>query len=117
MSTLRANGFTPLYDTIYAAYHNMQGRWLPNSTNAVLLITDGANEYPGGLDLNGLLDRIGKEGRPDQPLPVISIAVGPEADAAALQKISQATGGRTFVAKDPTQATQTLVLAFAGRLR
>jgi hypothetical protein len=34
-----------------------------------------------------------------------------------LQQISQATGGRTFVAKDPASAIQTLVLAFAGRLR
>jgi hypothetical protein len=42
--------------------------------------------------------------------------VGPEADANALRQISQATGGRTFVARDPNQAVQTLVLAFAGRL-
>jgi Ca-activated chloride channel family protein len=116
-AALQAGGFTPLYDTIYAAWHDMQGRWQPNGTNAVLLITDGANEFPGGLDLNQLLDRLAKEGRPDKPVPVISIAVGPEADAAALQQISQATGGRTFVAKDPAGAAQTLVLAFAGRLR
>jgi Ca-activated chloride channel family protein len=117
VATLKAGGFTPLYDTIYAAYRDMRGRWQPNSTNAVLLITDGANDYPAGLDLAGLLDKLGREGRPDQPIPVISIAVGPEADAAALQKVSQATGGRTFVSRDPAQATQTLVLAFAGRLR
>jgi Ca-activated chloride channel family protein len=116
-AALQAGGFTPLYDTIYAAWHDMQGRWQPNGTNAVLLITDGANEFPGGLNLNQLLDKLTKEGRSDKPVPVISIAVGPEADAAALQQISQATGGRTFVAKDPAGAAQTLVLAFAGRLR
>ncbi len=116
-AALQAGGFTPLYDTIYAAWHDMQGRWQPNGTNAVLLITDGANEFPGGLNLNQLLDKLAKEGRQDKPVPVISIAVGPEADAAALQQISQATGGRTFVAKDPAGAAQTLVLAFAGRLR
>jgi Ca-activated chloride channel family protein len=114
---LTAGGFTPLYDTVYAAFREMQNRWQPNSTNAVLLITDGANEYPGGLDLGGLLDRLKNEGRPDQPVPVIAIAVGPEADAAALQQISQATGGRTFVEKDPAKAAETLVLAFSGRLR
>jgi Ca-activated chloride channel family protein len=114
---LRAGGFTPLYDTIYAAFHDMQGRWQPNGTNAVLLITDGANEYQGGLDLNQLLDKLTSEGHSDRPVPVISIAVGPEADAAALQQISQATGGRTFAAKDAAAAAQTLVLAFAGRLR
>jgi Ca-activated chloride channel family protein len=113
---LQAGGFTPLYDTIYAAWHDMQGLWQPNGSNSVLLITDGANEFPGGLNLNQLLDKLTKEGLPDKPVPVISIAVGPEADAAALQQISQATGGRTFVAKDPAGAVQTLVLAFAGRL-
>jgi Ca-activated chloride channel family protein len=116
-AALQAGGFTPLYDTIYAAWHDMQGRWQPNGTNAVVLITDGANELPGGLNLNQLLDKLTKEGRPDKPVQVIGIAVGPEADAAALQQISQVTGGRTFVAKDPAGAIQTMVLAFAGRLR
>lgn len=114
---LQAGGFTPLYDTIYAAWHDMQGLWQPNGSNAVLLITDGANEFSGGLNLNQLLDKLTKEGLPDKPVPVISIAVGPEADAAALQQISQATGGRTFVSRDPAAAAQTLALAFAGRLR
>jgi Ca-activated chloride channel family protein len=113
---LDAAGFTPLYDTVYAAFHDMQARWQPNGTNAVLVITDGANEYQHGLDLPQLLDRLTREGHPDKPVPVIGIAVGPDADAAALQQVSQVTGGRTFVAKDPASAAQTLVLAFAGRL-
>ncbi len=113
---LQANGFTPLYDTIYAAFHAMQAHWQPNSTNAVLLITDGSNELPGGLSLGDLIGKLTKEEKADQPVQVISIAVGPEADAGALQQISNATGGRTFVAKDPAAAVQTLVLAFSGRL-
>jgi Ca-activated chloride channel family protein len=115
---LRASSDTPLYDTIYAGFKEMQKHWQPNSTNAVLLITDGANDLPagGGLTLGQLLSRLTAEQQADRPVQVISIAVGPEADAGALQQISQATGGRTFVAKDPGAAVQTLVLAFAGRL-
>jgi Ca-activated chloride channel family protein len=115
---LHANSDTPLYDTIYAAFKEMQRHWQPNSTNAVLLITDGNDDLPegGGLTLNQLLSRLTSEQQGDRPIQVISIAVGPEADAGALQQISQATGGRTFVAKDPAAAVQTLVLAFAGRL-
>ncbi len=96
----------------------MQKHWQANSTNAVLLITDGANDLPGGggMTLSQLLARLTAEQQPDRPVQVISIAVGPEADAGALQQISQVTGGRTFVAKDPAAAVQTLVLAFAGRL-
>jgi Ca-activated chloride channel homolog len=113
---LRAAGGTALYDTAYAAFRAMKDKWEPNDTNAVLLITDGKNEIDGGLSLQQLLSRLAEEVRPDQPIPIISIAVGPEADANALRQISQATGGRTFVARDPNQAVQTLVLAFAGRL-
>jgi Ca-activated chloride channel family protein len=115
---LKVGGDTPLYDTIYAAFKEMQQHWQANSTNAVLLITDGANDLPGGggLSLAQLLSRLAAEQQADRPVQVISIAVGPEADAAALQQVSQATGGRTFVARDPAAAVQTLVLAFAGRL-
>jgi hypothetical protein len=114
---LRAGGFTPLYNTIYAAFHYMQGRWLANATNVILVITDGANEFPGGLDLPTLLDRLTREAQADKPVIVIAVAVGPEADAASLQQISQVTSGKTFVARDPASAVQTLALAFAGRLR
>jgi len=117
VAALTPGGDTPLYDTIYAAFKEMQKHWQANSTNAVLLITDGANDLPGGgLTLDQLLTRLTGEQQADRPVQVISIAVGPEADAAALQQISQVTGGRTFVAKDPAAAAQTLVLAFAGRL-
>jgi Ca-activated chloride channel family protein len=113
---LRAGGSTSLYNTAYAAFRAMKDRWEPNDTNAVLLITDGKNEVDGGLTLPQLLQRLSDEVRPDKPIPIISIAVGPQADAAALNKISQATGGRTFVVRDAKAAVETLVLAFSGRL-
>jgi hypothetical protein len=118
VGALRPGGWTPLYDTAYAAFHELQARWQPNTTNAVLLITDGRNETPGGrgLTLDQLVDKLTREQRPNQSTPIIGIAVGPEADAAALQRISTATGGRTFIARDPAKAVQTLILAFAGRL-
>ncbi|MEN3305411.1 MAG: Ca-activated chloride channel [Micromonosporaceae bacterium] len=118
VNRLTGAGFTPLYDTVYAAFHESQKHWQANSTNAVLLITDGANELNGaGLTLADLLTRLAHEQRPETPVQVISIAVGPQADSATLAQISKVTGGRTFVARDPAQAIQTLILAFAGRLR
>src|SRR5262249_53970683 len=103
---------------VYAAVHELQARYQPNTTNAVLLITDGKNETPDGhgLTLEQLVDKLTHEQRTNQPTPIIGVAVGPEADAAALQRISTATGGRTFVARDPAKAVETLILAFAGRL-
>jgi hypothetical protein len=66
------------------------------------------------LSLDGLVQRLHTEQRPDRPVQVMSIAVGSEADAQALQTLSGATGGRAFLARDPMKAVQTLILAFAG---
>jgi Ca-activated chloride channel family protein len=116
VAALKASGFTPLYNTAYAAFKQIQSTWTPNATNAVLLITDGKNDFDTGMALPDLLNRLTTEQQAEKPVQIISIAVGPEADADALQQMSKATGGRTFVARDPASAVQTLVLAFAGRL-
>ena len=114
---LKANGGTALYNTAYASWKTMQSRWQPNATNAVILITDGKDEFAtNGMSRQDLMDRLTRESLPDKPTIIIGIAVGPEADADALTEMSKITGGRTFVARDPAAAVQTLVLAFAGRI-
>jgi len=114
---LKAGGGTGLYDTTAAAYTRMQSAWQPNAVNMVMVITDGRNEDDAGLDQPQLLAKLKAVTRPDRPTPILGIAVGPEADAAAMQKISQATGGQTFPAKSDAQVLEQIVLAFAGRLR
>jgi Ca-activated chloride channel family protein len=115
---LRASGGTGLYDTAYAAFRQMQALHQPNHTNAILFITDGRNEDdPAGLTKAKLLAQLAREVQPERPTPIIGIALGPEADATALRQVSEVTGGRTFVARDPAGAVEKLILAFAGRLR
>lgn len=117
ISGLRAKGGTGLYDTTYAALRAMQQSWRPDAINLVILISDGKNEDDAGLNRAELLRHLQTEKRTDRPAPFIGIAVGPAADAAAMKEISLATGGRTFVAKNDTDAVQQIVLAFAGRLK
>jgi Ca-activated chloride channel family protein len=117
VAALQPAGFTPLYDVAYAAFHEMQQHWQPDSSNAVILITDGVNERGGGLSLPELLDRLRREQRPEQPVQIVTIALGTQADADALRLVSQVTGGRTYVVRDVASAIQTLVLAFTGRLQ
>lgn len=116
ISGLKANGATGLYDTILAAYGAMQKQWLPNAQNLMVVITDGKNEDAEGITLDLLTQKLKAMVRADQPLWVIAIAVGPQADAAALESITKVTGGSTFVAKDDVSAIQQIILAFAGRL-
>ena len=52
------NGSTGLYDTVLAAVRRVRSGYDPTRTNAVVLLTDGANQDPHGLRLAGLLDRL-----------------------------------------------------------
>jgi Ca-activated chloride channel family protein len=113
---LQINKGTGLYDSVLAAYQHMQDAWQPNAQNVLVIMTDGKNEDDEGLDLAGVVERLRGISRADRPLPIIALAVGPEADAGPLQQICAVTGGRTFVARDEVSAIQQIVLAFAGRL-
>jgi Ca-activated chloride channel family protein len=113
---LTAAGGTGLYDTVHDAYLEMQQAWQPEASNMVVVITDGKDEFHDGRSLPQLLDELGEAVQPDRPLPLIALAVGPEADAAALEQITEVTGGRTVVARDVDTALQQVVLAFAGRI-
>jgi Ca-activated chloride channel family protein len=113
---LHAGGGTGLYNTIYAGYLRMQQAWQSNAANVLVVMTDGKNEDAPGLDLGQLETKLRAAIRPDRPLPIVGIAVGPQADAGALQEVAKLTGGRTFVARDDVSAIQQIVLAFAGRV-
>jgi Ca-activated chloride channel homolog len=96
------NGDTGLYDTTLAAFRALQRSYAPQRINIVVLLTDGINDDPeGGITRTELLQRLKAEQRKDQPVRIITIAYGADADATSLRMISQATGGLAFVSRDP----------------
>jgi Ca-activated chloride channel family protein len=96
------DGDTGLYDTTLAAFRALQRSYAPQRINIVVLLTDGINDDPGGgISRAELLQRLKAEQRKDQPVRIITIAYGANADAASLKLISQATGGLAFVSRDP----------------
>jgi Ca-activated chloride channel family protein len=113
---LQARGGTGLYDTVQDAYLAMQQAWQPDAQNMLVVITDGRDEDHPGRSLPQLLSALEGAVQADRPLPVIALAVGPEADAAALEQVTEITGGRTVIARDVVSALQQVVLAFAGRI-
>jgi Ca-activated chloride channel family protein len=96
------NGDTGLYDTTLAAFRALQRSYAPQRINIVVLLTDGINDDPkGGITRTELLARLKAEQKKDQPVRIITIAYGADADATSLRLISQATGGLAYVSRDP----------------
>ncbi|MDQ4086062.1 MAG: substrate-binding and VWA domain-containing protein [Actinomycetota bacterium] len=108
-------GGTGLYDTTLAAYRAVASGYLSDRFNSVVLLTDGRNEDADGLSLPGLLGALRRERDPSRPVPVVTVAMGPQADTAALDRIAGATGGATFVARDPEDIERILADALLER--
>lgn len=98
---LRPGGDTALYDTTLAAVRAVRGGYDPDRVNSVVLLSDGRNKDERGLDLDTLLATLRKEAAAGPPVPVITIAYGPDSDGETLSAISAATGGATYAATDP----------------
>ncbi len=94
----RVHGGTALYDTVLAAYLQVQRGYDPSKVNTVVLMTDGQNDLTGGLSLDGLLAALHGQADPARPVQVITIGIG-AADGAALARISAATAGRFYPVK------------------
>ncbi|HYN28710.1 MAG TPA: substrate-binding and VWA domain-containing protein [Dermatophilaceae bacterium] len=98
----RVKGGTGLYDTTLAAFRAVRNSYEPGRVNAVVLLTDGRNEDdPEGIDLPTLLRTLRTEFERSQPVPIITVGMGPEADMATLRRISVLTGGKAYRALDP----------------
>jgi hypothetical protein len=102
LAAMRAsNGDTGLYDTSLAAFRAVKRSFAPGRLNIVVLLTDGINDDPdGGIDQGTLLKTLKAE-QGERKVQIVTIAFGANADLTALKRISAATGGRAFAARDP----------------
>ena len=108
-------GDTGLYDSVWAAYQEMQDSYDEDYVNSIVVFTDGENDDPnGGLSLNQLLDRIDEGYDPERPVRIITIGMG-EADASALQQISEESGGTSYIAETPDDIERVFVEALLAR--
>jgi len=81
-----------------------------------VLITDGTNEDDAsGISLEQLLETLRAEADPDRPVGVYGIALGEDADLAALQQIAEATDGGAYSAVEEEDLQGVLFSALAGR--
>ena len=111
------DGDTALYETYLAAYQEMSQNYRPDRSNVILMLTDGDNDNPGGLELDELLEEIDGLSDPSQPIPIITIAFGPEVQhLEPLQEIAAATGGAAYMTEDPTEIGDIFLQAFSLRI-
>ena len=104
------NGDTGLYDSTWAAVQYMHTQYRADRLNAVVLITDGRNDDPGGgLTLDQLLARLRGQGK--QVVHIVAIGYGPEADQAVLQRIAAAAKGVAIAVRDPRDIQRAFVEA------
>ena len=91
---------TALYATTRAAVRKMQADRDPSRINAVVLLTDGRNEYPADTDLNGLIRSLRSEGE-ETTVRVFTIGYGENADLSTLERIAEASRAAAYNASDP----------------
>ncbi|MGW5880467.1 substrate-binding and VWA domain-containing protein [Nocardiopsis terrae] len=110
-------GDTALYETYLAAYQEMSRTYRPDRTNVVLMLTDGDNDNPGGLEFEELMSQIDSLASPTRPIPIITIAFGPDVqNLEPLQEIAAATGGAAYMTEDPTEIGDIFLQAFSLRI-
>jgi Ca-activated chloride channel family protein len=97
---LTPQGGTALYATTRAATRFLRSSFDPERINAVVLLTDGKNEYPPDNNLESLIQELSSEGE-DVAVRVFPIAYGQDADLPTLRRIAEASRAAAYDAADP----------------
>ena len=108
INSLSAEGGTALYATARAAQQKLLSTVDPEKINAVVLLTDGKNEYPKDNDLDGLLRDLDANNL-ENSVRVFTIAYGEKADLDTLKKISTASRAAAYDARNPSSIDDVLV--------
>jgi Ca-activated chloride channel family protein len=90
---------TPLYAATRLAADAMNATKDPAAINAVVVLTDGRNEFADN-DLNGLVSHL-KTSAQENGVRIFTIGYGADADLQALQQISEASRAAFYDASDP----------------
>jgi hypothetical protein len=110
-----APGGTGLYDTTLAAVRAARADYDPTAVSSVVIVTDGRDEDEDSIGLDELVRVLEEEADESRPVKVIAIALGPEADLSALERIGAATGGAAYSAVDENDLQTVLFDALRQR--
>ena len=94
------SGGTPLYAATRKAVETVRAGAGDDTINAIVVMTDGQNEYPDDNDLDGLVRQLGEQAL-EGGIRVFTIAYGQDADLDAVKRISEASRAAAYDATDP----------------
>lgn len=107
IADLVPDGGTGLYATLRAAQRAMLDDLDPDKINAIVILTDGRNEYPPDTDLDSLVSQLGGESL-DTSVRVFPIGYSTAADKDALVRIAEASSAAYYDASDPATIDKVL---------
>ncbi|WP_432993340.1 extracellular solute-binding protein [Dactylosporangium sp. CA-233914] len=98
---LHPEGGTALYTTVRAAQESMLAGYAADRINAVVVLTDGKNEYPRDNDLDALLRDVNADDL-ERSVRVFAIAFGDKSDLKTLDRIARASRAAAYDARNPS---------------
>ena len=90
-----------------ALVHDLGDELAPDKINAIVILTDGRNEYPPDSDLDSLVQQLGGESL-DTSVRVFPIGYSTAADKDALVRIAEASSAAYYDASDPATIDKVL---------
>jgi len=115
ISGLVPNGGTALYATTKAAQRELATNLDPDRINAVVVLTDGKNEFPPDSNLEPVIDQLsGSSESTATAVRVFTIAYGEKADLGVLTEIAEASRAAAYDATDPTSIDQVLTAVLSN---
>ncbi|MCM2415344.1 substrate-binding domain-containing protein [Streptomyces sp. RKAG290] len=105
------DGATGLYDTTLAAYKEAQRTYVKGKFNAVVILTDGSNQDDLSISRSALIAELKRIADPERPVPLLAIAVGPDADRDEVNEIAKVTGGGGYQVNDPAEIQAVILQA------
>lgn len=107
------SGGTALYATIRAATEAGRRSFDPDKINAVVVLTDGKNEFPPDNDLSSLLADLSAEDA-EKAVRVFPIAYGAQTDLDVLQQVGAASRATAYDARDPASIEKVMINVFSN---
>jgi Ca-activated chloride channel family protein len=104
---------TPLYASIKGALTQLEAGYDRDRINALVVLTDGQNEYPPDNDLDGLVGLL-RDQSVESPLRVFAIAYSTGADLDTLKQISEASQAAAYDATNPATIDQVMTAVISN---